>query len=210
MTRAEDFGAIVGRLAARLDGAWRDDASGESVWREAAVALVLRANLGAAELLVIKRADDPRDHWSGHLALPGGRRDPGDPDLSFTAVRETLEEVGIDLNAGGRVLGRLETLRPRSPRAPQMAVTPYVAVAPPAYDVSAGGEAAAERLTLSSEVEAAFWVPVRLLQQNGPCEVYRLAVEDEEREWPAYSTDYGLIWGLTERILTGFLRLIAD
>ncbi|HYO62291.1 MAG TPA: CoA pyrophosphatase [Pyrinomonadaceae bacterium] len=211
---ADEFDLIRERLGARLAPTADEDAAAaaeprraEAGWRQAAVALILRRNAGAADLLVIKRADDPRDHWSGHLALPGGRREPSDADLSFTAVRETLEEVGMDLSAGGRVLGRLDTITPRSPLVPPISVTPYVALAPPAYHVAAeGGTPSA--LTLSDEVDAAFWVPVSFLRRNGASEVFRLVVEEEEREWPAYATDYGLIWGLTERILTTFLKLI--
>jgi hypothetical protein len=67
------------------------------------------------------------------------------------------------------------------------------------------------RLRLSAEVEAAFWVPLSSLRSRGASEIFRLAVEgDEAREWPAYATDYGLIWGLTERILTGFLELMDE
>ncbi|HXO29869.1 MAG TPA: hypothetical protein VOA80_21150, partial [Thermoanaerobaculia bacterium] len=53
---------------------------------EAAVALVLA---GAAELAlcVIRRAEHPRDPWSGHLALPGGRADPADPHPRAVAER---------------------------------------------------------------------------------------------------------------------------
>ena len=64
---------------------------------DAAVALILRALPDDLELLLIKRARDPRDPWSGHMALPGGRRDAADPDLASTAVRETLEETGVEL-----------------------------------------------------------------------------------------------------------------
>jgi 8-oxo-dGTP pyrophosphatase MutT (NUDIX family) len=201
-----EFEAIRRRLRAQLEAA--DDAvSAEAKPGQAAVALVLRNNVGAADLLVIKRAIDPRDHWSGHLALPGGRRDPDDSALSFTAVRETREEVGMDLAAGGQILGRLEAATPRSTLAPQLIVTPYVAVAPPAYHILEPGDEGAA-LTLSPEVEAAFWVPISLLMRNGPSEVFRLIGEDEEREWPAYATEHGLIWGMTERILTSFLRLL--
>lgn len=53
---------------------------------------------GDPELLFIKRATRVGDKWNGHVALPGGKRDPEDEDDQVTAMREALEEVGIDLN----------------------------------------------------------------------------------------------------------------
>lgn len=55
---------------------------------------------GEPEALFIKRAARKGDRWQGHVALPGGRRDPEDADDQATAVRETAEEVGIDLGEG--------------------------------------------------------------------------------------------------------------
>jgi hypothetical protein len=52
---------------------------------------------GDPELLFIKRATRVGDKWNGHVALPGGKRDPEDEDDAVTAMREALEEVGIDL-----------------------------------------------------------------------------------------------------------------
>lgn len=53
---------------------------------------------GEPEVLFIKRASRKGDRWTGHVALPGGGRDPEDADDHATAIRETSEEVGIDLN----------------------------------------------------------------------------------------------------------------
>jgi len=53
---------------------------------------------GDPEILFIKRATRKADKWNGHIALPGGRRDPEDADDRAAAVREAWEEVGIDLS----------------------------------------------------------------------------------------------------------------
>jgi 8-oxo-dGTP pyrophosphatase MutT (NUDIX family) len=52
---------------------------------------------GDAEILFIKRAGRAGDRWSGHVALPGGKRDPQDASDRVAAIRETQEEVGLDL-----------------------------------------------------------------------------------------------------------------
>jgi 8-oxo-dGTP pyrophosphatase MutT (NUDIX family) len=53
---------------------------------------------GDPEILFIKRAARVGDKWNGHVALPGGKRDPEDGDDAVTAMREALEEVGIGLD----------------------------------------------------------------------------------------------------------------
>ncbi|HVG19264.1 MAG TPA: CoA pyrophosphatase [Blastocatellia bacterium] len=176
--------------------------------RQAAVALILRRHLDAAELLMIKRAIIPGDHWSGNLALPGGRWQPEDKDLLFTAMRETYEEVGISLPAGGQPLGRLETIQARNPLIPKIDVTPFVFAAPPAYYVVERDEQA-RPLALNHEVAAAFWVSVDYLKSRGPSELFELMVDGGVQRWPAYSSEHGLIWGMTERMLTSFLALVS-
>src|SRR5215213_5648297 len=162
-----DFVQFLTKLRGRLGAAGAFDvpvedetepSDGDLSLRRAAVALVLREGSEGPELLVIKRSEAEHDHWSGHLALPGGRVEPEDENLLATAARETREEVGIDLGAGGEALARLGTITPQSPYAPRVSVTPFVFVAPEEYHPrTAGGP---KELLLSEEVAAAFWVPV--------------------------------------------------
>jgi 8-oxo-dGTP pyrophosphatase MutT (NUDIX family) len=59
------------------------------------------------ELLFIKRWERKSDPWGGHVAFPGGKAEKGESDLE-TALRETREEIGLDLNSGSFIcLGQL-------------------------------------------------------------------------------------------------------
>src|SRR5438093_2935884 len=91
----------------------------------AAVAVVLHDGNDGIEALCIHRAVRAGDVWSGQIAFPGGRRDPGDADLLATAIRETMEEVGVDLSSAER-LGVLDDLYPRTPVLPPVVVRPFV------------------------------------------------------------------------------------
>ena len=212
-----EFTSFLTRLRARVGaeglapdgtGWFEPREEGESPFgalRQAAVALVLRGGTEGAEMLVIKRSEAERDHWSGHLALPGGRAEAEDESLQATAVRETFEEVGLNLRAGGEMLARLGTVKPQSPLAPRISVTPFLAVAPREFHA---GQSAPQTLELSGEVAAAFWVPVDELKRGGRSAVFRMVFAGVEREWPAYPSEHGVIWGITERILTEFLALV--
>ena len=71
----------------------------------AAVAMIFREVEDEPEILLIRRADREGDPWSGHIAFPGGRVDPTDISTQATAERETLEEIGLDLQKHGRCVG---------------------------------------------------------------------------------------------------------
>lgn len=77
-----------------------DDTASDSV------AAYLRPRL---QVLFIKRAVQERDAWSGQVAFPGGTREPDETDF-LAAVRETQEEVGLDLtdSATFACVGRLD------------------------------------------------------------------------------------------------------
>ena len=50
-------------------------------------------------MLFIKRAVRVGDRWTGHIALPGGKREPSDSDDRTTGSRETREEIGLELES---------------------------------------------------------------------------------------------------------------
>lgn len=73
--------------------------------RESAVAVMLFQKDSLTFLTLIQRPSYEGNH-SGQISFPGGKRDPGDQDLRATAMRECMEEVGIDLGQSG-FLGEL-------------------------------------------------------------------------------------------------------
>ena len=167
--------------------------------RLAAVALILRAGeAGEPELLFIRRAEHPTDPWSGHVAFPGGRKDPTDATLEATAERETLEETGIDLARDGVVLGRLDDLQPRTPTLPPIVVRPFVAAVLPLVS-----------LTLSDECADAFWVPLAWLRDPTSRLESVVRVRGADMRVPSYRRGEHVIWGMTERILQQFLAYLA-
>ena len=185
---------LVARLERALAGRTPLIAERDEPFKEAAVALVLRA-LGDddAELLFIRRAVRAGDPWSGQIGLPGGRYDRTDASLEETAIRETVEEVGLDLRVHGRMLGMLDELRPRTPVLPPIIVRPYIAVVeqvPP--------------LVFSEEVAEARWVRVGELFAPAARVSTSVTVRDLRMRVEAFQHGDFTIWGMTQRILTTF------
>ena len=185
--------AMAGRAPALVDP--------EDPARRAAVALLVRLDetreRPTPQLLMIKRATFEGDPWSGHVALPGGRREPGDPTLERTAVRETWEETAIDLERDGRLLGCLDELAPRTPVLPPIIITPFVGLV--RFDID---------IVASPEVAEWFWVDVAALRDPEVSREVVLELATGPRTVMSFQHGAHTIWGLTERILRQFLSLV--
>lgn len=163
---------------------------------EAAVLLTLRLT-EPMELLLIERAEKEGDPWSGHMALPGGRREADDEDLLATALRETREETGIVVPRSD-VLGRLDELGPSVTRRRfSLVIAPFVAAVP----------ADTEPDPAPAEVENALWVPLTHLASDEAVDEVLIELEEGSLAFPALSYEDYIIWGLTHRILTGFMEI---
>ena len=164
--------------------------------RWAAVALIVAPSPDA--VLLIQRAERPGDPWSGHMALPGGRRDPEDQDLLTTAIRETSEEVGISISRE-TLVGTLPDVVPRIPTLPPIAVRPFLLAVP-----------ARPKLVLNPEVAAATWVNLEDLLRPDAHRQVNLEIQAETREVWAYLVEAGIVWGMTERILSSLVDLLRQ
>lgn len=167
--------------------------------RKAAVAAILRPSAaGETEVLLIRRAERVGDPWSGHMAFPGGHQEPTDPDLFTTALRETLEEVGLDLTAHEH-LGQLDEL-PATIRGMRVGIS----IAPHVFALR--GDAV---LRPNYEVAEVVWAEL------GPMARGEL---DAFKEWryqggelqraPGFRVGEHVVWGLTHRMLTSLFEVL--
>jgi 8-oxo-dGTP pyrophosphatase MutT (NUDIX family) len=166
--------------------------------RQAAVALMFRLGKDdALELLFIKRAEYEGDPWSGQIAFPGGRVEPGDASLADTAIRETREETGIDLTREGMMIGVLDDLRPRTVSLPPIMVRPYVALLD-----------RREPLVLSPEVALSFWLPLAAVARTESWHDETVSARGVQINARVFRHEQHVIWGMTERILAQLLELL--
>ncbi|MDD5302960.1 MAG: CoA pyrophosphatase, partial [Elusimicrobia bacterium] len=136
-------------LTPRLAGKSADAAA--PGFLETSVALMLAPGPRGLEALFIRRAEREGDPWSGHIGLPGGRREPGDADLLVTAIRETREEIGVDLPRAA-LLGALDDVQPSTPSLPPLIIRPFVFGVDPRPDAGT-----------SVEVVSSYWIPLESL-----------------------------------------------
>ena len=159
--------------------------------RQAAVAVVLHQPNDQTNVLFIKRATVPGDPWSGHMAFPGGHMDEGDLDLVDAAVRETEEEIGLDLRES-HLVGPLSHQRaaPRG-RTIDMLVAPYVFVVD-----------SMPNLTLNHEVDEVVWGSFNAMFKGHNHDVEFRAIADAQVPFNGYRIEQQhFVWGLTYRTL---------
>lgn len=165
----------------------------------AAVAVVLAGPPEDLSICFIRRAEHPQDPWSGQMALPGGRRDPEDPDQRAAAIRESREEVGLHLDAA-EWLGELHHIELRRRGLDVDGIlSPFV--------FHTGSDP--PPLTPNYEVAAARWIPVRELWDLRNTTTYTWEGHGQRLQFPGIRTAPGTIWGLTYRVLLSLAEVVG-
>lgn len=160
-------------------------------YRRACVLIPLTRSASGWSILFTRRSEHLTAH-SGQIAFPGGGVERGE-SLLDAAIREAEEEVGIPPEQV-EIIGRLDDIVTNS----GFLVAPFAAVIrePVSYVLQA------------SEVVEVFEVPIERLLELGNPEVRYVTFRN--RRHPAYYYRYEQyeIWGLTGRMLKGFLDVV--
>ena len=187
-----ELDAIRRRLAAR--NALLHDGPAE---RRAAVAAVLRPGPAGPDLLLIRRAEREGDPWSGHMALPGGHAHSSDHDMLATALRETREEVGIDLSRH-ELLGALDEHAARAQgRFIGLVIAPFVFALREDPVISP-----------NHEVAEVLWAPLGRMARGEVDAVLELQRAGQTVRFPGYEVGGQMVWGLTHRVLQNLFGLL--
>jgi 8-oxo-dGTP pyrophosphatase MutT (NUDIX family) len=167
--------------------------------KRSAVAMILQELEREVRILMIKRSERDGDPWSGHMAFPGGRMDPGDRHGFDVALRETHEEIGLQLDERDPCIGRLSEITTHPGlRRHAMVVSPYV------FKLERDVE-----LRLNYEVAEVVWVPLRYLMEPANRERMVWDRAGVKVPLPCYMYQERRIWGLSLLMLdelTGLLR----
>lgn len=165
--------------------------------KRSAVAVILRATASGPEVLLMRRVQHDKDRWSGHVSFPGGMAQAEDADSMATATRETLEEVGLDLERDGRLIGRTDDqIAIARGRTLPMAITPWVFElirdVPP---------------VLGPEAESIFWLPLQAVLDGTLDAPYPYKMGAVPMELPSWRYRGYVIWGLTHRMLQALVEI---
>lgn len=168
-------------------------------YTKASVAVILNFVNNKLYVLFIKRTENPHDSYSGHVAFPGGKMSEADKNPLDTAIRETYEEVGVDLNKSSTYMGRLDDLKPLNPKGPKFIVSPFIFVLKNKITFNINND----------EVEQYMWVSHDHLSDINNMRIRYKERSGETIEDFVYSYQEFLIWGMTGRIVNSFIKEVS-
>lgn len=140
------------------------------------------------KILMTKKSSHLKIH-AGEIAFPGGKADAGDADLLDTALRESREELGIDVSRQ-QIVGQLEPVRTLNSN---FTIVPFVSILDELPEVRC-----------NAEVEQVLRIPagpfLQTLQKDPDPEHNRI------QEMYTFTFGDHLVWGASSRML----KQVAD
>ncbi len=160
--------------------------------RQAAVLIPIIEHASQPQVLLTQRARHLAKH-AGQISFPGGRSEDSDPDLAYTALRETHEEVGLAPDLF-EMVGAL----PPYVTGTGFSIAPYIGIARAPLQTQAD----------PSEVDEIFEVPLAFLLDPKNHQRHSRIWQGQTRYFWAIPYQQRYIWGATAGILVNLSRLL--
>jgi 8-oxo-dGTP pyrophosphatase MutT (NUDIX family) len=132
------------------------------------------------------------------MALPGGHQHESDVDMAATAIRETLEELGLDLRQH-ELLGALD----EHPATAQGRFTGIV-IAPFVFALRGDPQ-----LSPNAEVAEYYWAPLGRMARGELDAVQEVVRNGTPMRFSGYRVGDRVVWGLTHRVLQNLFSVLA-
>ena len=145
------------------------------------------------KILFTKRSEQLKTH-SGEVSFPGGKWEEGDSNLYQTALRESNEEINLDMENVTK-LGPLNFLLSRH----KIEVNPFVGYLNQLQDFKG-----------NFEIDEIFTVPISFLMNEKNIEYKEFNRNDLKVYIPSWVYNGNRIWGLTAMIAADFLNICFD
>ena len=145
------------------------------------------------KILFTKRSEQLKTH-SGEVSFPGGKWEEGDLNLYQTALRESNEEINLDIQNVTK-LGPLNFLLSRH----KIEVNPFVGYLNQLQDFKG-----------NFEIDEIFTVPISFLMNEENIEYKEFNRKDLKVYIPSWVYNGNRIWGLTAMIAADFLNICFD
>ena len=145
------------------------------------------------KILFTRRSEQLKTH-SGEVSFPGGKWEDGDSNLYQTALRESNEEINLDMENVTK-LGPLNFLLSRH----KIEVNPFVGYLNQSQDFKG-----------NFEIDKIFTVPISFLVNEKNIEYKEFNRKDLKVYIPSWVYNGNRIWGLTAMIAADFLNICFD
>lgn len=182
-----DNKSLLAELTAALHSDSLLDLS-KSLESYACVVILLRGSKDSLEVGFIRRAVHEQDRWSGQIAFPGGKKEDEDENDMRTALRETFEEIGLQLEASN-FAGRLDDIQSRKQgEVLDFFIRPFVFYVPTDIETNLAAD----------EVAEFFWVSLQDLRDPKKQTTHKFQRNNMTLQMPAIDLKRDLpLWGLT-------------
>lgn len=152
--------------------------------------IILTEQVDHLQVLFTHRTNSVRTH-KDQVSLPGGMRERDDKDLIQTAIRETREEIGIDIHKD-EIIGSLPIVESIS----NYHIQPYICFKKYMGVIN----------TNKKEVERVFFIPLNWILDRANWKLKKYKSSDKKERMVVFFEPFEgeVVWGITAQIMVNF------